>query len=77
MLQHRRGLESSKSSKDNINSSLINPSNEITNKNITESILRVADLCIPKKKARTKKTVPYWNDECKQAVRDKRKAKKK
>ena len=47
------------------------------NDNITVAIMSIADLCIPRKKNRGKKMLPFWNEDCKQAVENKRKIRKK
>ena len=60
-----------------INDSLIDPSMDKMNDNITVAIMSIADLCIPRKKNRGKKMLPFWNEDCKQAVENKRKIRKK
>ena len=60
-----------------INDDVLNPSVDITTENITEAIITIAESCIPKLKTRTKKMVPFWNENCKRAVQNKRRTKQK
>ena len=44
---------------------------------MTETVRKAADISIPDKKASKRKIkLPYWNDKCKEAVRNKRRAKR-
>ena len=59
------------------NSITTNPTHQSVHdyaRSITDAIMRAAEKPIPRKKRRAKKIVPYWNEDCNQAVQDKWKA---
>ena len=60
-----------------INSSLLHPQIDIASENITEAILKAARGSIPMKKLGRAKMVPYWNEACSNAIKEKRRAQKK
>ena len=60
-----------------ITDDVITPSVHTTTSSITTSIVEAASRSIPKKKIGRSRMIPYWNDQCKNAVQNKRKAQKK
>jgi ribonuclease HI len=61
-----------------ITNELISPSIDESVRKINEKITQIASRCIPKSKGQQnhKRTVPYWNEACTAAVKNKEKARK-
>ena len=60
-----------------IDTSLLHPQIDIASDNITRVILKAARDSIPMKRLGRTKMVPYWNDACTDAIKEKRRSQKK